>query len=138
MTHFDREERRLGARAAQAVGVLLVFLLAFIAEAATYEVTVAHPTKYADGSSIPASGNGALTSFRVEYGSCAGAAFGTAQGQKSTPMPANKVLLPNVQSGVVCFRAVWSNDYGQSEPSAVVVAGPAPAAGSIVIVTVTP
>lgn len=49
--------------------------------AADITTTWTYPTQNTDGSAIPASGAGSIASSRVEWGTCAGAAFGTKLGE---------------------------------------------------------
>lgn len=117
--------RFLGALAA----VLLGFCIVGIARAATVTVTWTPPTTNTDESPIPATGEGSLTNYRIEYGTCIGAAFGTKAGEVTRPAPATSATL-NLNPGTTCVRVSVANTYGnESAPSNVaskVVAPPTP------------
>lgn len=104
----------------------------FAAWAQSGTVTWTNPTTNTDGSAIPASGTGALTSTRVEYGTCSGTnVFGTKIGEQVAAMPATSTTFTNLAAGsTYCFRAFSKNSYGnESGASAVVsksIPGPTP------------
>lgn len=102
------------------VAVLLAVLGGFVvpvASAATFVVSWTNPTTNTDGSTIPATGDGSLSSARVEYGTCNGAAFGVKAGEVVRPMPATNATL-NLPVGTHCVRVMVSNTYGaESGPS---------------------
>lgn len=121
--------------------LLCGLLLSAVASAVTIDGTLVPTTTYdtVPRTSLPASGAGALTSHRVEYGTCIGAAFGTSLGSVVVPMPAVKFRFLNAPSQVLCIRAFPSNAYGEGKPYPVMVIGPAPSdGGAIVTVTVGP
>lgn len=101
-----------------------VFLaaMASLAMAAPVTVTYALPTTNTDGSDIPASGAGSISSLRIEYGSCVNGAFGTKDGettitkQGSTPLPLTRTI--ERPPGNHAFRVFATNTYGaESGPS---------------------
>jgi hypothetical protein len=111
---------------ALALGALCI---AGAAKAATVTVTWAPPTTNTDGSAIPATGAGSLTTYRIEYGTCNGAAFGVKAGEVTRAAPATSVTL-NLQPGTSCVRAFVANTYGSesaaSNVSSKVVDPPTP------------
>lgn len=120
------------------IPLILGLLLSALAWAATLEATATNPTVNTDGSPIPVTGPGALSSIRFEYGTCVGAAFGTVLGSKIVTLPVNKAVFSGIAPGLICVRAYWTNNLGgQSAASAVSVAGPPPNPGSIILVTVS-
>lgn len=104
----------------RAVGAFCILLAALciagIAQAATVTVTWVNPTTNTDDSAIPASGPGALTNARIEYGTCNGAAFGVKAGEVTRPQPATSTTL-NLQPGTTCVRVFVSNTYGSESSS---------------------
>lgn len=95
------------------VFVTLLGLIVHRADAADAHVTWTNPTTNTDGSAIPASGAGALTGTRVEYGSCNGTAFGTATGSVTVNAPATTATITGFVPGAThCFRAFSRNSYG--------------------------
>lgn len=82
--------------------VLLACLVAMPAFAGTATVTWTNPTSYADGSALPATD---ITSTTVEYGTCAGLAFGTKSGQVVATGSVATAVVNNLAPGVWCFRA---------------------------------
>lgn len=92
-------------------------LAAGCATAATVVVTWTPPIQNTDDSPIPATGEGSLSSYRIEYGTCNGTLFGTKAGEVTRAAPASTVTL-NLQPGTVCVRVLVSNTYGvESAPS---------------------
>ena len=109
----------------------LVFaLVGAAALAASVTATWQHPTQNTDDSAIPATGAGSIASTRIEWGSCNGAAFGTAVGEVVVPAPAATTVIPNLGVGTWCARAFSKNTYGaESDASGVVqkvIAAPKP------------
>jgi len=93
---------------------LLGFMLAVVsgvASAATLSVSWTNPVLNVDGSTIPASGPGSLTGTRVEYGSCSGAAFGSAVGEVVAAAPAEATSFTGIGPGTYCVRAFARNTY---------------------------
>lgn len=103
------------------------------AYAATLEVTLQPTTTDETGATLPATGPGALTSHRVEYGTCNGVEFGQALGQTVLPMP-RLVVTFDVPKGLYCVRAFASNQFGEGKPYPVSIIGPAPSEGGAIIV----
>lgn len=87
----------------------LAFAPAFAADAV---VSWTHPILNVDGTSIPASGSGAIASTRVEWGSCSGTAFGTKSGEATVAYPTATVAVPGLAVGKWCFRAFSRNGAG--------------------------
>lgn len=102
---------------------LLMAALFVFGTAQAYNATVSwtNPTTNTDGSAIPASGAGSLTSTRVEHGSCVGSAFGTKNGEVVVNQPATSTTITGFAPGyVACFRAYAKNTFGnESGPSIV-------------------
>lgn len=118
--------------------LIAALLFAGLAHAGSIDGSVSHPTKNTDGSTIAASGPGALDSFRVEYGTCVGLAFGSVIASQVVLYPATAFSFGNVAPGLLCLRAFWLNNVGgESVSSTVSFAGPAPNPGSIVVVSVS-
>ncbi len=90
--------------------VLLAFLSA-PAFAADVRVSWTQPVANTDGSAIPVSGAGSISTNTVEWGSCVGTAFGTAAGSQSIP-PATTYLVTGLAPGTFCFRVTATNTYG--------------------------
>lgn len=102
---------------ARAFVALTGALFALVAASAPVSVTWTNPTTRTDGTAIPTSGTGALASTRVEYGSCAGAAFGTVSGQVTVNAPATTTTI-DLPAGTWCFRAYARDAAGlESAPS---------------------
>jgi hypothetical protein len=120
-----KEHRFIGALAL----LILSLCVVGIAQAATVTVNWTPPTTNTDGSAIPATGVGSLTIYRVEYGTCNGAAFGTKVGEVTRAAPATGTTL-NLQPGTTCVRAFVSNTYDSesaaSNVASKVVAPPVP------------
>lgn len=100
----------------------LIFLAAFVlllaldgrAWAADLKASWTPPTQNVDGSAIPATGAGALTGYRLEYGSCTAAgAFDVAAGSIAVTSPTvTTATVPNVGPGTHCLRVYAKNTYG--------------------------
>jgi hypothetical protein len=125
------------------LNALAIFVLVFmvpIAFAGTVTVSVTNPTTNTDGSAIPASGAGSIVSDRVEYGSCAGPAFGTKAGEVTITAPATSATLTQ-PPGTYCYRAFAKNTYGNESAASVVmtkvVPAPTPSPPTIVTIDVT-
>jgi hypothetical protein len=103
------------------VVMVLTLAVAAVANAADATLTWTMPTQNTDGSAIPASGPGSLTSTRVEFGTCSGALFGTKAGEQSVAAPATTMTISGFSAAqTACFRAFVSNTYGvESAASAV-------------------
>ena len=92
--------------------IALLFLLPTLALGADAVLTWTNPTTNTDGSSIPASGAGALTGTRVEWGTCNGTAFGTVVGQQAFGV-VTTATVPGFAAGTThCFRVYDRNSYG--------------------------
>lgn len=81
--------------------ILLMCLAAPAAMAANVEVNWTHPTAFTDGTPLSV---GQIASTRVEYGSCAGTAFGVKAGEVVVNAPATQASIP-LAPGTHCFRA---------------------------------
>jgi hypothetical protein len=127
--------RLINVQIALFIGALLLFFFVGGAFAGEATVTWTNPTTRTDGSALLSSQIG---STRVEWGTCSGSAFGTAQGNQSTTGAATSATINNLAPGTYCFRAAtidtaglqsgWSNIASKVVP----VAPPTPP----VIVTV--
>ncbi|MEK9809187.1 MAG: hypothetical protein VW362_01990 [Candidatus Nanopelagicales bacterium] len=108
---------------ARRAAALALGLIPAAAWAASATLTWTMPTQNVDGSSIPASGDGALAQSRVEYGPC-GSSGGLASVENSVTVPApstSTVINSFVGGETVCFRVRVKNNLGvESEPSNVV------------------
>lgn len=120
--------RTLEYRAVGALGILLIGLcIAGAARAATVTVSWTNPTTNTDTSSIPATGDGSLQAWRIEYGTCtASNGFGTKAGEvvRNRTSPTGPQLTSttlNLQPSTTCIRAFVANTYNiESDPSNVV------------------
>jgi hypothetical protein len=117
------------------VWLALLFLGACAQASATVvNFTVAPPTQNTDDSTIPASGPGSLTGFRVEWGTCAGSAFGTRIADIVMPAVTGSA---DLAPGAYCFRAYARNTFGQESAASPVVArtvtAPIPRAPTITV-----
>lgn len=81
--------------------ILLLCLAALPAMAADVSVNWTHPSQFTDGTSLSVS---QIASSRVEYGSCAGAAFGVKAGERVVPAPTATTTI-TLPPGTYCFRA---------------------------------
>ena len=84
------------------LGVLLLLSFSGPLLAANVTVSWTHPTQFTDGSALALN---QIASTRVEYGSCAGTAFGTVAGQVTVPAPATTTTISGFAPGTHCFRA---------------------------------
>lgn len=90
---------------------LLVFA-ALPALAADVTTTWTYPTLNTDGSAIPASGAGSIASSKIEWGTCAGTAFGTKIGEAVVPAPTKTHTVTGLAPSTYCLRASVTNTYG--------------------------
>lgn len=110
---------------------LTLFFVAPLALTATLTISWTNATTNVDGSTIPASGPGSVTT-RIEYGTCnAGrTAIATVLGTIDAATGASTTVTPDLPPGAYCARAWHVNTYGiASDPTAVVardVAAPKP------------
>lgn len=108
---------------ARRIAALALGLIPTAAWTASATLTWTMPTQNVDGSSIPASGDGALAQSRVEYGPC-GTSGGLASVEASVTVPApttTATINSFVGGETVCFRVRVKNNLGvESEPSNVV------------------
>lgn len=105
------------------LGALLALLFAPMANALDVVVSWTNPTLNTDGTSIPATGPGALTQTRVEWGSCSATnVFGVKAGEIIVLSPGTSGTILALPAGTTaCFRAYAKNNNGvESAPSAVV------------------
>ena len=94
-----------------ALGLLAV--LPKLAVAATVTITWTPPTANTDNTPIPASGEGSLKTYRIEYGTCTSpGVFGTKVGEVTRPAPASTAVL-NLNPGTTCVRVFVANTYDQ-------------------------
>ena len=96
-------------------------LIPSTAMAATATLQWAMPTQNVDGSSIPATGNGAIVQSKVEYGPCTAGGL-TVENTVLVDAPATTVTVNGFVGGeTACFRVRVRNSFGvESEPSNVV------------------
>jgi hypothetical protein len=95
-----------------------------LAAAADLTITWQHPTELVDATPIPASGAGAITQTRIEYGTCTGTgpdyAFGTKRGEVVALYPAATATVTGLAAGArYCFRG-YTKTTVESGPSNVV------------------
>ena len=91
----------------------LALLLGGVASAATVTITWSPPTQNTDNSAIPASGEGSLKTYRIEYGTCTSpGVFGTKVGEVTRAAPATGTVL-NLNPGTTCVRVFVANTYDQ-------------------------
>ncbi len=82
-----------------------------LVSAATVTITWTPPTTNTDNSAIPASGEGSLKTYRIEYGTCsANGVFGTKVGEVTRTAPASSTVL-NLNPGTTCVRVFVANTY---------------------------
>jgi len=98
------------------VGTFVVLMaLAFPARAADEAFTWQLPTRNVDGTTIPATGTGALVRTTMEFGTCSAPnTFGILIGSQSFPAPATSGTmtgLPHAQT--LCFRGTSENNLGE-------------------------
>lgn len=91
--------------------IAAALLAASVALAATHSVTWSKADTNTDGTPIPATGEGSITTT-VEYGTCNGAEFGTKIADVVTASAGTGVMTPNLAPGTYCFRAKHTNTYG--------------------------
>jgi hypothetical protein len=96
--------------------LLIALLLPLQALAGSATATWTHPTTNTDGSALPLA---QITSTRVEWGSCAGAAFGAKAGEVVVPAPAATITINNLPAGTTCFRAFSLANGNESAASSV-------------------
>lgn len=113
-------------------GLLLSAFIALPALAATLEITIQPTATDELGAALPSSGPGALTSHRIEYGTCNGAAFGQALGAVVIAMPRLTASF-TVPGGLYCVRAFASNQFGEGKPYPVAIIGPVPSDGGAIL-----
>lgn len=83
------------------LALVALLLLAGDVFAGTATVTWTNPTARTDGTALPSSQIGGS---RVEWGTCSGSAFGTAQGTLSTTGAATSAVINDLAPGTWCFR----------------------------------
>jgi len=98
---------------------ILIATVSATALAAVRTVSWTKATTNVDGSSIPSTGAGSITTA-VEYGTCNGENFGTKIADVVANSTGTSVPTPNLTPGTYCFRAKHVNTYGV-ESDAVVV-----------------
>jgi len=102
---------------------LVLLALAPAATAATVTVDWTNPAFNTDGTPLAAS---SITRTRIEYGTCAGAAFGTKAGEFVTAGAVITATSPNLAAGTYCFRAFTTAGGVESDPTGAVQAVVAP------------
>lgn len=104
--------------------LLLVPLLlaAGLALAASVAVTWQNATQNTDNTPIPASGEGSISTTRIEWGTCNGDAFGVKQGEKTVAGTVQATQVTDLPPGRWCLRAYHVNTWGvASDPSNVAI-----------------
>lgn len=79
-----------------------VFGFTSIARAGDAQVSWVHPTQFEDGTALAV---GQIERTRIEWGTCAGSAFGVRAGDVSIPAPATSTTITGLAPGTWCFRA---------------------------------
>ena len=110
-----------GIMAALAFAIILALFGISRANAADVTLTWTHPTAFTDGTPLtPAM----LANTRIEFGSCAGAAFGTKTGEVNLAPSFLTTTITGLAPGTWCFRAYSKTTalYGglESAPTGVV------------------
>jgi hypothetical protein len=103
---------------------VLAFMVAPLVHAGQATVSWQNPTQYTDNTPLAPSD---ITRTRVEYGSCAGIAFGTKAGEVLTTGAANSITIPNLVAGTYCFRA-YTTAKGQESVASIAGSGIVPQA----------
>lgn len=80
----------------------LVGLCVHRADAADISGSFTYPTQFEDGTPLSLS---QIAAVRVEYGSCAGSAFGTKAGEVSVTPPTTAFTITGLAPGTYCLRA---------------------------------
>jgi hypothetical protein len=93
--------------------IVLAIAVAPLALAAVLNLSWQNATTNVDGTAIPASGPGSVTT-RIEYGTCNAArdAVTTVLGTIDAPNGATTAATPNLAPGVYCARAQHINTFG--------------------------
>lgn len=81
--------------------LLALLLLPLSAFAGSATVSWVHPLTYTDGSTLPLAD---IQQTRVEYGTCAGTAFGVKAGEVIVTGTATSTVINNLAAGTWCFR----------------------------------
>ena len=116
------------------IAAVACLLVSTAAGAWTLEFTI-QPTRTDEaGATLPTSGPGSLTSHRIEYGTCNGAAFGVAIGSQVVAMPAVTGAFRDVPVGLYCLRAFAANAYGEGRAYPVSSVGPLPSGDGLIAV----
>jgi len=96
--------------------IFALFLFSIVANAAT--VTWSAPTTNTDGSTISTAGTDAIASYKVQWGTCSGGAFGVIAGEKTLPATPLTAMLTGIAAGPTCFQMFAINSSGvSSDPS---------------------
>ncbi len=90
-------------------GVLLAVAIPLVAWASVHTATWQKATTHTDGSAIPATGVGSVTTT-VEYGTCNGNAFGTKIADIVVRSPGTSAQTPNLPPGRYCVRGKHTTD----------------------------
>lgn len=80
----------------------LMMLVATTANAATITGTFTWPTKFVDGTNLTLA---QIDRMRIEYGTCAGSAFGTKAGEVIVNPPATAYTITGLSPGQYCLRS---------------------------------
>lgn len=117
---MNRDRRlRLPLKTAAA---FVLSLVAAVALAATITATWTNATRNTDDSVIPATGEGSISTTRIEWGTCNADNFGTKQGEKIVAGTVTTAVTPDLPPGRWCLRAYHVNTWGvASDPSNVAI-----------------
>lgn len=119
---MDAARPRLAVWLGVVAFIVLLGLIVHRADAADVSVSWTPPSSNVDGSAIPATGVGSIASYRIEWGSCSGTAFGTLIGQRTVTAPATSAVVTGLAPGSFCFRAFARNTYGAESAASNVAA----------------
>jgi predicted phage tail protein len=101
---------------------LALMLAAGLALAASVTVTWQNATENTDNTPIPATGEGSISTTRIEWGTCNGSAFAVKQGEKTVAGTVQSSQITDLPPGRWCLRAYHVNTYGvASDPSGVAI-----------------
>ena len=116
---------------------IALLLMGHAALAGQAVVTWTNPTSYVDASALaPAD----ISQTRIEYGTCAGAAFGTKVGEVATTGAVTTTTITGLAAGTWCFRGYTTAKGAESAPSVVatkVVPQAAPNPPTLATITTT-
>lgn len=140
--YFDHPYRVLAwLLVVSALTMMLLIIGATQALAANITGTFTYPTKFVDGTPLTLA---QIERMRIEYGSCAGSAFGAKEGEVVVTPPATSYTITGLAPGQYCLRAFTKATAAagglESDSTNVLqhsVAWPKPEPGTLVTVATT-